>query len=44
VVRVDGRYVGTARRTRGRWTVPGSTAAYSGPADVADALAYGGAA
>lgn len=44
VVRIDGRYVGTARRSRGRWTVPGSTAAYSGPADVADALAYGDAA
>lgn len=49
VVRVGGRYVGTlAKRTRGRWTVPGSRSAYSSPADagqaLADAEAYGQAA
>lgn len=45
VVRVGGRYVGTlAKGDRGRWSVPGSTAAYPGPADAAEALAYGEAA
>lgn len=41
VVRVGGRFVGRAVKTeRGRWAVPGSTAAYHGPADAAEALAY----
>ena len=41
-VKVRGRYVGSvAKGTRGRWTVPGSAAAYPGPADAAEALAYG---
>lgn len=39
-VRVRGCYVGTvAKGNRGRWAVPGSTAAYAGPADAAEALA-----
>lgn len=41
VVRIGGSYVGQAvRRTRGGWAVPGSAAAYPGPADAAEALAY----
>lgn len=45
VVRLSGRYVGQAvKADRGRWRIPGSAAAYSGPADAAEALAYGQAA
>jgi len=48
VVRVGGRYVGTLAKDGGRWIVPGSPAAYRGPADaaeaMADAAAYGQAA
>jgi hypothetical protein len=40
VVLIEGRYVGTLAKGRGRWSVPGSTAAYPTPTDAADALAY----
>jgi hypothetical protein len=40
VVRIRGRYVGTLLKAdRGRWLVPGTPAAYAGPADAAEALA-----
>jgi len=39
VVRLDGRYLGTATKCAGgRWAVPGSASLFPSPADAADAL------